>query len=165
MLLPFLVLNFALQFQNALAVTLNLRSSSSQGGPAMLAGQVSNSTTSTAFGISPVSIAHDGSVFTSTSTSVSSNHHDCDRTYYVVLQAGQISFRAALDTGMKRASFKSFSHNCPQVLPISGSFQPNALPVHVPLCQDTPLPMPAQHLCPSTIMTPVSTLATLMGLV
>jgi hypothetical protein len=144
---------------------LNIRGTSSQGGPAMLAGQASNSTTSTAFGISPVSIAHDGLVFTFTSSSVSSNHHDCDRTYYVVLQAGQISFRAALDTGMKRASFKSFIHNRSQVLPISGLFQLNAPPVHVPLCQDTPLPMLAQHLCPSTIMTPVSTLATLMGLV
>lgn len=77
----FLVLNFALQFKTALAAsTYNLPSTSLQDGPALLAGQASNSTALNAFGISPVSIASDG-------------------TYYVVLQAGQISFRAALDTG------------------------------------------------------------------
>ncbi|KAG1866830.1 acid protease [Suillus subluteus] len=77
----FLVLNFALQFKNALAAsTYNLPSTSLQDGPTLLAGQASNLTALNAFGISPVSIAVDG-------------------TYYVVLQAGQISFRAALDTG------------------------------------------------------------------
>ncbi|KAG0705700.1 acid protease [Suillus ampliporus] len=76
----FLFLNFALQFENALAATLNLPSTSLQDGPALLAGQASNSTALNAYGISPVSLASDG-------------------TYYVVLQAGQISFRAALDTG------------------------------------------------------------------
>lgn len=76
-----LVLNFALQFKNVLAAsTYNLPSTPLQDGPALLAGQASNSTALNAFGISPVSIAGDG-------------------TYYVVLQAGQISFRAALDTG------------------------------------------------------------------
>ncbi|KAG1747197.1 acid protease [Suillus paluster] len=77
-----LFLSFDPQFKNALAATLNLPSTSLQGGPgpAMLAGQASNSTALNAFGISPVSLASDG-------------------TYYVVLQVGQISFRAALDTG------------------------------------------------------------------
>lgn len=78
----FLVLNFALQFKEALAAsTYNLSTTFLQDGPASaLTGQASNSTALNAFGISPVSIASDG-------------------TYYVVLQAGQISFRAALDTG------------------------------------------------------------------
>lgn len=80
MVVLFLILNFALQLENALAATLNLPSTSLQDGPALLAGQASNSTALNAFGISPVSIAADG-------------------TYYVTLQAGQISFRAALDTG------------------------------------------------------------------
>lgn len=78
----FLVLNFALQFKEALAAsTSNLPATFLQDGPASaLVGQASNLTALNAFGISPVSIATDG-------------------TYYVVLQAGQISFRAALDTG------------------------------------------------------------------
>lgn len=88
----FLVLNFALQFKDALAAsTYNLPSTSLQDGPTLLAGQASNSTALNAFGISPVSIAADG-------------------TYYVVLQAGQISFRAALDTGS--ADFWLTSTDC-----------------------------------------------------
>jgi hypothetical protein len=56
-----LVLNFALQFKNVLAViTYNLPSAPLQDGPALLAGQASNSTALNAFGISPVSIAGDG---------------------------------------------------------------------------------------------------------
>lgn len=57
----FLVLNFALQLKTALAAsTYNLPSTSLQDGPALLAGQASNSTALNAFGISPVSIASDG---------------------------------------------------------------------------------------------------------
>jgi hypothetical protein len=108
MVFLFLVLILALQFENALtrvAATLNLPSTSLQGGPAMLAGQVSNSTAPNAFGISSVSLADDGWVF---AIYILCLVDHCVRTYYVVLQAGQISFRAALDTGMKCASLKSF---------------------------------------------------------
>ena len=89
----------------------------------------------------------------------------CARTYYVVLQAGQISFRAALDTGMKVCFIKTLHVTTFQVLLISGLLQRNALPVHARPCQDTPSPMPVPHLCLSTIMKQVSALATLMGLV
>jgi hypothetical protein len=89
------------------------------------------------------------------------------RTYYVVLQAGQISFRAALDTGMMRASLaiKLHATSVLQVLPTSGLLLRNVLPVHACLCQDTLSLMPVPRLCPSTITKPLSLLATLMGLV
>jgi hypothetical protein len=89
------------------------------------------------------------------------------RTYYVVLQAGQISFRAALDTGMMRASLKIKldMKSVLQVLPTSGLLPQNVLTVHACLCQDTLSLMPVPHLCPSTITRPLSPLTTLMGLV
>ena len=59
----FLILNLALQFDDALAASLNFPGVSLQSGDTMLAGQVSNSTNPNAFGISPVSLADDGWVF------------------------------------------------------------------------------------------------------
>lgn len=80
------------------------------------------------------------------------------RTYYVVLQAGQISFRAALDTGMVRESLLIKLHvtSVLQVLPISGLLLQNVLPAHACLCQDTLSLMPVPRLCPSTITRPLS---------
>jgi len=159
----FLILNLALQFDDALAASLNFPGVSLQSGDTMLAGQVSNSTNPNAFGISPVSLADDGWVFAVYTPICFADC--CARTYYVVLQAGQISFRAALDTGMKVCFIKTLHVTTFQVLLISGLLQRNALPVHARPCQDTPSPMPVPHLCLSTIMKQVSALATLMGLV